>query len=82
LICISFVFQDREGNLAPGAIANLVDEIGGLVIYREGLPMNASISMSISYVSTAKVDVSMPSFLLLYVIDCNLFCLQVKFTSA
>ncbi|CAO2825187.1 unnamed protein product [Amaranthus hypochondriacus] len=47
---------DREGNLAPGAIANLVDEIGGLVIYREGLPMNASISMSISYVSTAKVD--------------------------
>lgn len=47
---------DNNGNLAPGAIANLVDEIGGLVIYREGLPMNVSVNISISYVSTAKLD--------------------------
>ncbi|XP_021853942.1 uncharacterized protein [Spinacia oleracea] len=47
---------DRNGNLGSGAIANLVDEIGAVVIYREGLPMNVSVTMSISYVSTAKVD--------------------------
>ncbi|KAL2898778.1 Acyl-coenzyme A thioesterase 13 [Bienertia sinuspersici] len=47
---------DRDDKLTPGAIANLVDEIGAVVIYREGLPMNVSVTMSISYVSTAKVD--------------------------
>ncbi|KMT05122.1 hypothetical protein BVRB_7g172730 [Beta vulgaris subsp. vulgaris] len=47
---------DRNGNLASGAIASLVDDIGAVVIYREGLPMNVSVTMSISYVSTAKVD--------------------------
>ncbi|XP_021720741.1 acyl-coenzyme A thioesterase 13-like [Chenopodium quinoa] len=47
---------DRNGNLASGAIANLVDELGAVVIYREGLPMNVSVTMSISYVSTANVD--------------------------
>lgn len=47
---------DRNGNLANGAIANLVDEVGGAVVYVEGLPMNVSVDMSISFVSTAKVN--------------------------
>lgn len=50
--------QDRNGNLASGAIANLVDEVGGAVVHVEGLPMNVSVDMSISFVSTAKVNVS------------------------
>uniref|UniRef100_A0A803MZG4 Uncharacterized protein n=1 Tax=Chenopodium quinoa TaxID=63459 RepID=A0A803MZG4_CHEQI len=36
----SLMVQDRNGNLASGTIANLVDELGAVVIYREGLPMN------------------------------------------
>uniref|UniRef100_A0A803KRN6 Thioesterase domain-containing protein n=1 Tax=Chenopodium quinoa TaxID=63459 RepID=A0A803KRN6_CHEQI len=59
---------DRNGNLASGAIANLVDELGAVVIYREGLPMNVSVTMSISYVSTANVDVCVTSILELLVI--------------
>ncbi|KAL9238720.1 hypothetical protein vseg_013104 [Gypsophila vaccaria] len=47
---------DRNGIFSSGAIANLVDEVGYAVIYREGLPMSVSVTMSISYVSTAKVD--------------------------
>lgn len=50
--------QDRSGKLATGAIANLVDEVGGAVIHDEGLPMSVSVDMSISYLSTAKLDVS------------------------
>uniref|UniRef100_A0A3Q7H1N1 Thioesterase domain-containing protein n=1 Tax=Solanum lycopersicum TaxID=4081 RepID=A0A3Q7H1N1_SOLLC len=45
---------DREGKLASGAIANLVDEVGGAVVYVEGLPMNVSVDMSISFLSSAK----------------------------
>uniref|UniRef100_A0A803NE39 Uncharacterized protein n=1 Tax=Chenopodium quinoa TaxID=63459 RepID=A0A803NE39_CHEQI len=59
---------DRNGNLASDTIANLVDELGAVVIYREGLPMNVSVTMSISYVSTAKVDVCVTSILELLVI--------------
>ena len=50
--------QDRTGKLASGAIANLVDEVGGAVVHVEGLPMNVSVDMSISFLSTAKLDVS------------------------
>ncbi|CAL5426818.1 unnamed protein product [Camellia sinensis] len=46
---------DRTGNLALGAIVNLVDELGGTVIYVEGLPMNVSVDMSVSLLSTAKL---------------------------
>ncbi|RDY04918.1 Acyl-coenzyme A thioesterase 13, partial [Mucuna pruriens] len=46
---------DRSGNLANGAIANLVDEVGGAVIHEEGLPMNVSVDMSISFLATARV---------------------------
>ncbi|CAN4101021.1 unnamed protein product [Withania somnifera] len=49
---------DREGKLASGAIANLVDEVGGAMVYVEGLPRNVSVNMSISFLSSAKVDVS------------------------
>ncbi|XP_009784389.1 uncharacterized protein [Nicotiana sylvestris] len=47
---------DREGKLASGAIANLVDEVGGAVVFVEGLPMNVSVDMSISFLSSAKAD--------------------------
>lgn len=38
-------------------MANLVDEMGGALVHVEGLPMNVSVDMSISYLSTAKLDV-------------------------
>ncbi|KAM0999310.1 hypothetical protein FF1_006025 [Malus domestica] len=47
---------DRSGNLANGAIANLVDVVGISLEYGEGLPMIVTIDMSISYLSTAKID--------------------------
>ncbi|KAH7549935.1 hypothetical protein ACOSP7_025046 [Xanthoceras sorbifolium] len=47
---------DKNGNLANGAIANLIDEVGGAVVHVEGLPMNVSVDMSISFVSTAKLN--------------------------
>ncbi|CAI8585708.1 unnamed protein product [Vicia faba] len=47
---------DSNGKLANGAIATLVDEVGGAVIHEEGLPMNVSVDMSISFLSTAQVN--------------------------
>ncbi|CAK8537712.1 unnamed protein product [Lathyrus sativus] len=47
---------DSNGNLENGAIATLVDEVGGAVIHEEGLPMNVSVDMSISFLSTAHVN--------------------------
>ncbi|PON42766.1 Thioesterase domain containing protein [Parasponia andersonii] len=47
---------DRNGRLASGAIANMVDVVGASVVYAEGLPMNVSVDMSISFLSTAKVN--------------------------
>ncbi|XP_004490572.1 uncharacterized protein [Cicer arietinum] len=47
---------DSNGKLANGAIATLVDEVGGAVIHEEGLPMNFSVDMSISFLSTAHVN--------------------------
>ncbi|XP_028792076.1 acyl-coenzyme A thioesterase 13 [Neltuma alba] len=49
-------FTDRTGKLAKGAVANLVDEVGGAVAHSEGHPMNVSVDMSISYLSTAHVN--------------------------
>ncbi|XP_031255232.1 acyl-coenzyme A thioesterase 13-like [Pistacia vera] len=49
-------FTDKNGSLANGAIANLVDELGGAVVQVDGLPMNVSVDMSISFLSTAKVN--------------------------
>ncbi|XP_062172341.1 uncharacterized protein LOC133877905 [Alnus glutinosa] len=46
---------DSTGKLASGAIANLIDEVGGAVVHVEGLPMNVSVDMSISFISTARV---------------------------
>ncbi|KAK3409873.1 hypothetical protein EUGRSUZ_J01944 [Eucalyptus grandis] len=51
---------DRNGNLAQGAIANMVDEMGYAVVHVEGIPISVSVNMSISYLSAAKVDVSKP----------------------
>ncbi|XP_008785432.1 acyl-coenzyme A thioesterase 13-like isoform X1 [Phoenix dactylifera] len=47
---------DVNGNLSAGAIANLVDEVGGAVMHADGHRMKVSVDMSISYMSTAKVD--------------------------
>ncbi|KAM2985669.1 hypothetical protein FF2_006041 [Malus domestica] len=46
---------DRSGNLANGAIANLVDLVGISLEFGEGL-LSVSIDMSISYFSTAKIN--------------------------
>ncbi|CAI0475524.1 unnamed protein product, partial [Linum tenue] len=48
-------WQDRSGKLATRAIANLVDEVGGAVVHVEGLPMNVSVDMSISFLASAKL---------------------------
>ncbi|XP_074270904.1 uncharacterized protein LOC141594811 [Silene latifolia] len=47
---------DRDGNLAAGAIANLVDIVGNALIYKVNKPMNVSVNMCISYLSNAKLD--------------------------
>ncbi|EOY33805.1 Thioesterase domain - like 9 [Theobroma cacao] len=47
---------DKSGNLATGAIANLVDEVGWAVVHIEGLPMEVSVDMSISFLGTAKLN--------------------------
>ncbi|PON62794.1 Thioesterase domain containing protein [Trema orientale] len=47
---------DRNGRLASGAIATLVDLVSAAVVRREGLPMNVSVDMSISFLSTANVN--------------------------
>ncbi|KAF5194878.1 Thioesterase superfamily protein [Thalictrum thalictroides] len=47
---------NATGNLCSGAIANIIDEVGGAVVHVDGLPMNVSVDMSISYLSTAKVN--------------------------
>jgi len=52
------LLQDNTGKIANGAIATLVDEVGGALVHQEGLPMNVSVDMSISFLSTAHVNVS------------------------
>ncbi|XP_024003885.1 acyl-coenzyme A thioesterase 13 isoform X2 [Eutrema salsugineum] len=52
---ISCTFKNRDGELVNGAIANLVDEVGGAVVHEEGLPMNVSVDMSIAFLSKAKL---------------------------
>nr|XP_043636707.1 uncharacterized protein LOC122607744 isoform X2 [Erigeron canadensis] len=65
---------DRNGDMAVGAIANLVDEIGASVIYEKDAPMPVSVDMSISYLSNAKLNVSCFSLPLLikHVVTINL----------
>ncbi|CAH1446748.1 unnamed protein product [Lactuca virosa] len=47
---------DRNGNLAAGAIAGLVDVIGATLVYEKDVSFNVSTDMSISYFSTAKFN--------------------------
>ncbi|XP_057789856.1 uncharacterized protein LOC131006747 [Salvia miltiorrhiza] len=47
---------DRNGKLAAGAIASLVDEIGAAAIHEGGKPMDVSVDMSIAYISEAKMN--------------------------
>ncbi|KAK9734745.1 hypothetical protein RND81_04G160300 [Saponaria officinalis] len=46
---------DRDGKLAAGAIANLIDIVGNALVYRLNQPMNVSVNMCISYLSNAKL---------------------------
>ncbi|KAI5321767.1 hypothetical protein L3X38_030838 [Prunus dulcis] len=48
-----YLSSDRSGNLANGAIANLVDIVGAAVAYVPGQSLNVSVDISISYMSTA-----------------------------
>ncbi|TQD88801.1 hypothetical protein C1H46_025690 [Malus baccata] len=54
---------DIDGTLANGAIANLVDIVSGSLGYIPNLPMNVSVNISVSYVSTAKVGIIERDFL-------------------
>ncbi|KAL9273078.1 Calmodulin-binding receptor-like cytoplasmic kinase 1-like protein [Drosera capensis] len=47
---------DRNGNMAPVTIANLVDIVGNALIQKSDQPMNVSVNMSISYKGSAKLD--------------------------
>ena len=62
--------------MASGAVANLVDEMGGALVHVEGLPMNVSVDMSISYLSTAKLDVSPPQMISISVLEYLMFMLM------
>ncbi|MBA0552584.1 hypothetical protein Golob_023383 [Gossypium lobatum] len=46
---------DKNGNLATGAIANIVDEVGGSAVFVIGVPMKVSVDISISFLGTAKL---------------------------
>lgn len=54
-----FILQGVDGNLSAGAIANLVDEIGGAVILADGQHTKVSVDMSISYMSAARIHVNL-----------------------
>ncbi|KDP46556.1 hypothetical protein JCGZ_08528 [Jatropha curcas] len=56
---ISCTFKDRSGKLTAGAVADLVDVVGvgGTIVYVEGLLMTLPVDMSISFLSTANVNV-------------------------
>ncbi|KAK8513279.1 hypothetical protein V6N13_002027 [Hibiscus sabdariffa] len=55
---VSCTLKDKSGNLAIGAVANLVDEVGATIVQVEGLSltMNVSVDMSISFLGTAKLN--------------------------
>ncbi|KMT05575.1 hypothetical protein BVRB_7g168180 isoform B [Beta vulgaris subsp. vulgaris] len=53
---ISCTFKDRTGNLAVGAIANLIDMLGSVLAYEVGKPVNVTVDLSILYLSNAKLD--------------------------
>lgn len=59
LLIWATLVQDRNGNMANGAIVNLVDEVGAAAAVKfKGQPMAVSVDMSVSFLSTAKVNVS------------------------
>ncbi|KAL5991571.1 hypothetical protein ACLOJK_012480 [Asimina triloba] len=47
---------DHTGNLSAGAIANLIDDVGGAAIHTDGQAQKVSIEITISYISTATVN--------------------------
>lgn len=57
MIFVFYLYQDRNGNLAVGAISGLVDVIGATLVYNKDESLNVSSDMSISYLSMAKLNV-------------------------
>ncbi|MQM00481.1 hypothetical protein Taro_033216 [Colocasia esculenta] len=59
-VCCSFRVPPRltgaDGNLSPGAIAALVDEVGSAAMLADGHQTKVSVDMSIAYMSPAKLD--------------------------
>ncbi|XP_077236849.1 uncharacterized protein LOC143878445 [Tasmannia lanceolata] len=47
---------DATGNLSSGAIAYLVDMIGGYGITTDGLPVKVTLNIAITYLSNAKAN--------------------------
>lgn len=47
---------DSSGTLQPGAIANIVDDVGAAASLSDGQPKKVSVDMNISYLSIAKVN--------------------------
>jgi acyl-coenzyme A thioesterase 13 len=47
--------QDGRGALAPGAIANLVDEVGFAAVNSQGCGAMVSVDMNIAFLSPAKL---------------------------
>lgn len=47
---------DASGSLQPGAIANIVDDVGAAASLSDGQPEKVSVDMNISYLSNAKVN--------------------------
>ncbi|XP_019093137.1 PREDICTED: acyl-coenzyme A thioesterase 13-like isoform X2 [Camelina sativa] len=61
---ISCSFKDTDRNLANGATANLVDEVGGALVQIEGLPPCVCVDMSIAFLSKLGEELEVTSRLL------------------
>ncbi|XP_077236851.1 uncharacterized protein LOC143878446 [Tasmannia lanceolata] len=53
---VSPCLTDATGNLSSGAIAYLVDVIGGVAIAADRLPYKITLNMAITYLSNAKAN--------------------------
>ncbi|XP_028550985.1 acyl-coenzyme A thioesterase 13 isoform X3 [Dendrobium catenatum] len=50
-----FLLASPNGNMSLGAIANLVDEVGGAAMHADGHHMKVSVDISISFLANAKL---------------------------
>ncbi|XVE52070.1 hypothetical protein DITRI_Ditri02bG0091500 [Diplodiscus trichospermus] len=56
--------SDLNGNWHVGAIATIIDNVGGAAVYSMGDRLNVTVNFNISYYSTAKIQVCFSFFLL------------------